>query len=482
MSQIVLTGYDSVSGKSVNVYVGKNPCEKEKVVEKECPKYIDMDIMVIGAGISGLYLCYQAGKLGTSKSILCVEQASRVGGRLTSIPLLTTPSPGYTAEGCAQRYFKESDEKIVELLDELGISSVEKNNDDTVTGLDYVTIFGNTVSTFPIGNPSNCEISFPQAVTLTPNISTGSYTQIQDFARTSGYPVFLYPMNLEMAYLALTRITGPKQELITGGYIGVCNTLANRISTGPSNIRIQLDTRITDVEYDGSNYIVNQKWRCRKVVYTGPMMQFLQMNTKSAALLDAKQLLVQNWFTYQGLRLYLRFSQPWWRQDEEFFRFNGDGPINQFMYYSADTIVIYNNMYTADLLFDFLPIGLRNAVTNPSGSIQWYGSSLLSSTFLTYIIKYLFEYIQYGATISPGKNITIPTQQQLSSITNFAFRYNQNATQFCKPMQRAEYDAMFPRLNKYQNFYLISGDYSIEPGWVESCLDKVTEYLSDILL
>ena len=219
---------------------------KEKVLDNslDCcckPEYIsdakgftyseDVDVFVIGAGISGLYLGYQALQIPTTKKIVIVEKANRVGGRLTSTPIPDTIPPEYYAEGCAQRFFLASDPKVVQLLNNLGIGYVAKPNSNIQTPTTYSNILDTLVSNFSPTASNTSELSFPDAVLL--SLSGGNnltYNDLDAFCDTLGYPVFRYPINLNMSYKSIFKFTGPVQQLIIGGYKNVCETMYNQIS------------------------------------------------------------------------------------------------------------------------------------------------------------------------------------------------------------------------------------------------------------
>jgi len=435
----------------------------------------DVDVFVIGAGISGLYLGYQALQIPTNKKIVIVEKATRVGGRLTSAPIPDTNPPAYYAEGCAQRFFLESDPKVVQLLNNLGIGYVAQPNSNIQTPATYSDILNTVVANFSPTAVNTPEYSFPDAVLL--SLSGGNYLTYNDvdaFCDTLGYPAFKYPINLNLFYNSVFKLTGSTQQLVIGGYKAVCETIYNQIN---SQIPVLLNYQVKNIYYDGYFYYIDNRWRTRKVVYTGTRNQLASINVVKDSVIQTKQLLMEKYFSYVGLRLYIHFSNPWWSNSDLFYRWNSRGPINQLWYYSDETVLIYNNMDTADLIYDLIPFAMKQT-NNPNTNITFYTISSyggISGTLASRLKAYIKQVL---ALSSPP---VIPSDVQLDSMTSIAFRYNLDAAQFFKPMLASEYAAFFPSINQNDNFFLISGDYTTNPGWVQSCLECVDNYLPNIL-
>lgn len=455
--------------------INKKIKDLQDQVDSLTPELINIDIMVIGAGISGLYTCYQSIKKNSTKKILCIDKLSRVGGRLTSVQFLPESGespPQYYAEGCAARFFLEADPEIVKLLEEMNIGNVPQPNNLIITGKEYIDIYSKVKQKYP-EDPSLCELAFPQAISQACN----NFEDVDVFCNTSGYQLFKYPINCDMAYKTLDKITTPTQRFVEGGYVNLCNKLEQYINANGKNISIVLNTPIANIKYTGSDYIVNNKWICKKIVYTGTISQLNQINTYSDSIMETKRLLYKYYQNYDGLRMYFKFDKPWWKKEELFYKFNGAGPINSLIYYTDNSVMIYNNMYIAPFLYNFLPFEIKN---NNDQTIKWY-PSVMAEDLKKYIIKYIKEYVEKGATKSPELNISVPTQEQVESLSFVAYRINQEAAEFLKPMKQIEYDGFFKRLSNTDNFHLISGDFSPNPGWVNSCLVTVNNNIDNIL-
>ena len=69
------------------------------------------DIIILGGGISGLYLAYELSKTG--KTILLIEKTNRYGGRMY------TEERGDITYECGAARFHSTHTNLIKLLDEL---------------------------------------------------------------------------------------------------------------------------------------------------------------------------------------------------------------------------------------------------------------------------------------------------------------------------------------------------------------------------
>lgn len=403
------------------------------------------DILCIGLGISGLYFGYKSMKY--NKKILFIEKDCRVGGRIKSVNI----GEEYYAEGCAARYFNsdqepglENDGYITKLLEELGVTSVEMSNGSIQTDTSYEEIIGEILNLYS-DKKHNSRISFATAVE-----SLGH--SINDFSIDSGYPIFKEPINMDMTIRAFNKFSNKTQNIINGGYEHVCKILYNIIK---EKYKIKLGTTVTKIEEVKNGYIINDKYLCKKIVFTGTIKQFNIITKNICNISKMTELLNKYYFNYRAIRMYLKIDNPWWNTDELFYRWNSP-LLNQITIYSQNYILIYANMYCADILYNMIDYKYR-VINNFINSNK---------------VERLTEYIE--------AELKRMMDKQDIKISALWYKYTDEAVQFVKPMEM-NYDKFYKNIQQNHNFYMLSGDYTQNPGWVNSCLYIVEKEIDNIM-
>lgn len=113
-------------------------------------------------------------------------------------------------------------------------------------------------------------------------------------------------------------------------------------------------------------------------------------------------------------------------------------------------------MWSSDLLYYMLPEQFR--IIN-----QFINSNLIPEfkNFVTMILSNVLE----------KHNI---------NISEIWYKYTKDAVQFIKPIAY-NYNDFFDDIEENKNFYMLSGDYTKNPGWVNSCLYIVEKKYNDII-
>lgn len=407
------------------------------------------DIICIGLGISGLYFGYKAQK--SDKEILFIEKQDRVGGRIKSVSLGNNP---YWAEGCATRFFftpnsppsLQNDGYVVQLLNELNIGSTPEPNDRVETGKAYLEVINKINQVYPVLSDELAKFSFATQVELL------DYS-IRDFADEIGYPVFEDPINLNMALRTLNKFVGLVQNFVNGGYENVCKKLYSIIK---NKFHFKFNKNVKQIDYIDGHYIVNNKYRAKKLLFTGTIDQLNTIILNVPELLDLKRLLVHKYFDYRAIRIYLKIKDPWWTETDILKKWNTGTPLNQIIYYTKDTIQIYSNMWASEVLFYMIPERFR--VIN----------EFIDSSNVPQLANFVSEMISKIIGVS---NV---------NIDKIWYKYTKGAAQFIRPVEM-DYGKFFKKIQENNNFYMLSGDYTPNPGWVNSCLAIVEDKYKKIL-
>lgn len=408
------------------------------------------DIICIGLGISGLYFGYKS--IHSNKNILFLEKSDRVGGRIQSVKI--SDDNKYYAEGCATRFFKNNDPPsldndgyVMNLLDKLNISSTSLPNNMIKSNTNYIDVVDKINSVYPNIHDKYAKQSFPNTV-----MELGY--SIDSFSDNSGYPVFKEPMNLNIALYALKKFSSDTQYVVDGGYESICDKLYCIIKDHHS---FKFNKSVQKIEYDGKNYLINDKYAAKKILFTGTANQLLEINIDIPHLYTLKNNLIKHYFNYRAIRIYIKVKHPWWNKSEISYRWNSETPLNQISYYDAETILIYSNMSSADILHNMIPKKYK--------PIRNFVKSFEMPELSKYISDSLIEII--GA-----KNV---------KVRKIWFKYTSDAVQFVKPIDFKQYDDFINNIQENNGFFMMSGDYTKNPGWVNSCLYLVESRYKKIL-
>ncbi|ARF08217.1 NADP-binding rossmann-like domain protein [Catovirus CTV1] len=407
------------------------------------------DIICIGLGISGLYFGYKA--LKSNKKILFIEKEERVGGRIKSVSLGNNP---YWAEGCATRFFYnpnsppslQNDGYVVQLLEELNIGSTPMPNDRIETGDYYLKVIQKINQMYPVMYDSLAKLSFPTQVELL------GYS-IKEFADQIGYPLFEDPINLNMAMRTLNKFVDLVQNFVDGGYENVCEKIYHIIK---KRFKFKFNKTVSQIDYIDNCYIINNKYKAKKLLFTGTIDQLNTITINIPHLLELKRNLVNSYFDYRAIRIYLKIKDPWWTKDDILKKWNTGTALNQIIYFTKDTIQIYSNMWASELLFYMIPEKFRTI------------NKFIDSSNVPQLVNYVSQKI---SEIIGVQNI---------KIDKIWYKYTRAAAQFVRPIEE-NYNKFIKRIQENNNFYMLSGDYTLNPGWVNSCLQIVEEKYKNII-
>lgn len=411
--------------------------------------YHRYDIICIGLGISGLYFGYKSMQSG--KKILFLEKSDRVGGRIKSVELEKSK---YYAEGCATRHFVNDNEKpslindgyIVNLLDKLNINSTALSNNSIKSNTNYNDVINNINSKYPDLSDEYAKYSFP-------NIVQSMNYSIDSFCDSIGYPVFKEPMNLNIALYTLKKFSNDTQYIINGGYESVCDKLYGIIK---KSHKIKFNKSVYKISYKDGQYIVNDKYIAKKILFTGTINQMSNIIIDVPHLYKLKNDLSDNYFNYRAIRLYVQIECPWWNSSQISYKWNSGTPLNQILYYNPNTILIYSDMNSADILYNMIPDKYKHI-----------------DDFIKFSkVRILSEYVSKSLTPILGINNI--------KINKVWYKYTCDGTQFVKPIHEC-YSDFIENIQENNNFFMLSGDYTKNPGWVNSCLYLVEKKYKKIL-
>lgn len=425
------------------------------------------DIICIGAGAAGLYLGYKMVKEESPLSLLILEKLNKVGGRVQSVPFFDK-SIKYRAEGCAQR-FMDGQERVRDVVDFFNVGYTKLRNDLIATTDSASDLISQIVDKYDPDSPEIVEISNLDALVNTPTIETGSYENIREFANAHGYLTNINYMNLFYFYESVISTSLPTQNFINGGYINLFERMAEYIN---KRYEILLNTPVINVKYDHCRdlYIINNSYECKKLVYTGVVSDLSLINTDSCNLRSIKSELYENIGYYKDyIRIFFHFKNGWWTESQIPMQFKDLGPISVMYYYTLNDIVVYNGSINADLIHSLIPLELWEKGHN---NIEWISISK-APRLKRFIKRYIKELVEKGATQSPQLGLRIPTEEELDSVTHFAFKYTKESVLTFGQMKKEKWKDFIQTINNYNNIHVVGGDYTYLTGWVEGAFESI---------
>lgn len=111
-----------------------------------------------------------------------------------------------------------------------------------------------------------------------------------------------------------------------------------------------------------------------------------------------------------------------------------------------------------------------------------------ASELLFYMIPEKFRTINKFIDSSNVPQLVNYVSQKISEIIGVQnikidkiwYKYTRAAAQFVRPIEE-NYNKFIKRIQENNNFYMLSGDYTLNPGWVNSCLQIVEEKYKNII-
>lgn len=408
------------------------------------------EIICIGLGISGLYFSYKARDSG--KKILFLEQTSRIGGRIATAKLKGSKR---VVEGGATRFFEcgkkaslSNDGYLCRLVNKLDIKYTEYPNDKLKTNDNFMKIIDQLNKRYSEDDLSLAKKSLPSQIEIM------GYSS-REFADQTGYQLFTYDINLNMGLMTLNKVSIGKQNLLDEGFENLCKRLFD-ITRGTKGFKFKFNYKVINIYMKDNKYIINDHFTCDKLLFTGTIDQLMKINVNADNLLDLRSKLINSYFNYNSIRAYFKTDKPWWNKNEMFNKWNTGTPCNQIIYFTEDTILIYSNMYSADILYSLIPEKYKVPET------------FIDTTFIPKLTSLIERIV---SEVTGVKNV---------SFSKAWYRYHTDCAQYVKPIF-TNYEKFIDSIQKTDNFYMMSGDYTYHPGWVNSCLYCVEKQYKSII-
>lgn len=413
------------------------------------------DIICIGTGASAMYFGYKASKLADSTGkklrILFLSKDTHVGGRISSIPIKDNPE--YKAEICATRFYRNQ-ELLFNTTQELNsqLITIGENSIPIVTPT-HPEIIRELLEDYPKDSPDNkyTEISFPTAISLSSDAGN-----VDRFAYEIGYYHFTQNINLDSFYNDF-ETSGLREYRFVNGFQSFIDQMYNKTK---EKYRVIGNYLVKSIEYDKHQklYNINDEYICKKVIYTGTMYDFASIFTTDKSLLQTRQLQRKYTIPLVGFKCYLYFDKPFW--GDLLYKYTGHPLLNQLIFYSKNTILIYTTGETSNRLINMLPIEVRRHHSTEYGSPKWitleteYQSSSPFTTLVDYIKK---EMVGILRSALPKYDSPIPTEEQLDSISSILIQYRPQIAAEPIPIDDNIRDAVFKRIQSHKNFYYLTG-------------------------
>ena len=449
---------------------------KEKTTDTvpgcECElKYYD--ILCCGAGPAGLYLGYLMTKNKSDKSLLILEKLDRVGGMCASVSF--KGNVPYEAEGCAQR-FRDNQLLIKSLVEEFEVGYVVASGSYSATTDSAKELLDQIVQKYG-DSCDNSDVSNLDALVNTPSIEEGSYDNIANFINATGYTENASYMNLSAFFDDVVSVTPSTQNFVAGGFQHLFQKVHEHVA---ARYDVLLGTPMTNITYDECSgcYIVNNKYMCKKIVLTCPPYALNDINTNSLMLQQTRKFIRENiGVGMYALRMYVHVENPWWDAEKLPVSFKNIGPLSMMSYLTPNDFMLYNYGVNSDLLRSMMPRDLWN---EGKDQIKWIDMDR-APRLKRFIAHYVKKLVLKGQTQSPDFGLKMPTDEELDTMTEFAFKHTKDAVVMYGQMSCDEWQNFFNLINNRDNLHIVGGAYNRESGWVNGAFANILENYDNIV-
>lgn len=331
------------------------------------------------------------------------------------------------------------------------------------------------VNRIPPSDPKLSTYSNLSEILQTPTMCKGDYNNLYTIEGGTGYSINTCPQSLLYFYNATAGVSTPVQYFLKGGFMSLIDHMYEDIK---DSIDLFLNTRIDTIIYSEilDKYIVNNKWMTSKIVYTGVVGDMVQLQTDSTLLQESRNMVLDNMGTYmRTFRLYLIFDNPWWSEEDISLYFRSlELPIGNMFYFTKNTIQIYTDMTRADILYEFIPIDLKDDDLEWKDPSKYPDLVAYATSMIAGVINEAFDQGNYPAS-------KMPTESQLTGISHVALKYTKEAVSNYESMRTKQWETYLPKINSNDSIHLLSSNYFEPSGWVDTCFACVEENLDEVL-
>lgn len=249
----------------------------------------NFDIIIVGAGVAGLYTAYKIINKHKNIKICVLESSQYIGGRLHTIDY-----DGIKVDGGGAR-FNTDQNRILNLIDELGLYNKKI---DITNNINYKPInpkYDRTLETiFPTIDDF---IKYMKTFINNHNITNNELvnTTILEFVKQhldKQYPTLgeylqnIYPyyselaiLNAKEAYYLFTNEFSPnaKYMILKGGLQQITDTLLNKIK---DKVKVFKETPLESIKKDNARYILtsnNKQFKCSYIILALPKPALLKI-------------------------------------------------------------------------------------------------------------------------------------------------------------------------------------------------------------
>ena len=378
------------------------------------------DIIIVGGGLSGLYLANKLGK----NDVRVIEAKPVLGGRIKSVYL-----KNLTYEAGGSR-ISQNHKRILTLIEELGLSNNLKD-----LGKGNYKYLGNIVKKLEKLNDN-----YLRSNSLVPILG-------EQFGLSSQNELYEnYGYNGRAEVMNSLDFIDYYKDSLTGTFYHLRGGLSSIIEKLSENLRIDLGIAVTSVEYNGKKYILktddSKIYSCRKLIMTIPKDAL-----KSIAFFNDIDYLLDSVASVPYVRIYLRFNKS-------------KGKV----WFHDLSAQIYNNIIRHVIPMD-----------KEEGLLQVYCDSRYAQYWLNQTIygNCEEEILKILRKLHPGKKIPKPTY--------FKVHYWENGIHLWKPNKDSK--KLYKEIvEPYSHPLYICGEtYSRYQGWMEGSLETANMVLSRIL-
>lgn len=452
----------------------------------------EMDVIIVGAGVSGTYIAYRLNQKYPNLKILVIEQEETIGGRLMSIEPISEPSP-IKIEAGGMRFFPDLQPRIKNLIKELDLETVQipYESPENIAYLRGQHILLNTIGQnaqyiynlypnerglTPVELVTRASRNVGQTVGVVDNQWYNSATfnhlsywillenqlsneAIQCYRDTGGYNFTIDDISASVGATEDTNLgqSGSYQTMLPTGYQNLVYTLAKRCS---NNVKFITNVTVTNFSYSSSIFKIKTNGQCllsRSLWLTVLPENLSSLYPWSDQILNVLSTLVP----WSAVKIFLTFDIE---LDMQILtgRNVTDIPIRQLWMYSPRTLLIYCDDMSVKFWQALLPSYSSGGNYRPI----WLSADQDQ-------VQPLISELKRQIQLILGREIPQPTA--------ILWRYWQVGAHWWLPT-----DILMARQQLSRPFgpsipcYISNSSYSLSQGWVEGALDQADMLLDSL--
>jgi len=492
------------------------------------------DIIIIGAGISGVVSAELIKEKYPDKNILIIERDNDVGGCVVSVTR-NYPETTYNnsenrraIEFGGMRYFKDLMPRVHQRVEKYGLTSIpinvtsgnnvllSNNKVDKISNIDvsYFDTIPKNIETFILNRTGEnkyidlLEFNKRKQIFNMKDLSeknipsffipkTINSYDFNKFRRNNGYNGLIEsPISTAMTLFEILDLSQYEQNVVVEGYqtlvkkileynnASILTNSKNKLDTfnfkdnQHTNLFVSLNTSALRVEPKNNTIYTNKgNIRAKQIIYTLPPKHMLDL-TKNILPNKVADEFQNGFWDYKAFKIVLCYDEPWW--DKSYIGRNlADTNIGQLWVWDDVTLLIYCCDIAANYWMDIFDININN---NYGKTIEYYDNinkNEIPSWYKNNVLPLIYELFTNLSEDNITKSHNLVGYGYSSWEHHVPFWKSRSSNVYGTILNRREL-LRYPLGKNRKDHIYISNATSLRQGWVDGSIEEAEEGLKEI--